>query len=159
MDQEMHIPFTVKRSTVAAMPANAHSPFKFLIEITNWCQQSTLPLSPFTCQKDKSAKRTKSEGAEGGEGERGNKGHTWALFLLLCRWPLEKVNGTRSAAIAIASSAGSGIRNPESEIRSPATHRCCTEKNYVLTGFRTGLNLPFLTIQFCNLKNIIKRFF
>lgn len=44
--------------------------------------------------------------------------------------PLEKVNGTRSAAIAMASSAGSGIWNTESEIRIPATVVVTTESDF-----------------------------
>jgi len=111
---------------------------------------SAIHSPPFTFhlpkgQVRKKDKERRSGRGGGGAGERWNKGHTWALFLLLCRWPLEKVNGTRSAAIAIASSAGSGIRNPESEIRSPATHRCCTEKNYSLTEFSLSIKSSIVT--------------
>jgi len=61
------------------------------------------------------------------------------LFAFVCRWPLEKVNGTRSAAIAIASSAGSGMWNPKSEIRSPAIQRCDTDKNSTLNFYLSKL--------------------
>lgn len=59
----IYIPFNVKRSTVRFMRANAHSPFKFLIEITNWCQSPCPGSRPLLAAKRICPQKGEQQGA------------------------------------------------------------------------------------------------
>lgn len=137
-DQEMHILSTVKRSTVTAVPANVHSPFKFLIEITNWCQQSTLPFSPFTCQKDMPAKRTPSKRWRAGQSGMATKdthGHAFCFCMSLATWKGKRNKISRHCHCQL-----SRIRNVESEIRN-------TQSGNTALWHRQKFHTKFLLIK------------